>query len=1146
MSLSMTLSMTLVEEASGMAADAGTSSKNGESSSAKQDTTPGTSAVGDGQNNSGKTEPNETEKPTDGSNNGGNNPSSTEEKVKQNGTNKDEPGVDKKPEKADTEMPIKPPPAPVSTAPEKKTEKPKPKPMQAFSRVIPKMRECRSWNEFKNHQTAEHNYAIETLVAGDSLKVEIEEAALLYEDLQDFGNSGGWGSGWRRSFNRRNPKHKTIVDDGDEVWLQRVRINSRAVMMYLGRQSAAGKKWNGRPHVFKRPFRYLIHFHEQMKEALAELEESASSAEVKPADGQPAQAPNAGKDKERSDSDTLGIDSLFNDSDTLAEMRLYVKFMEEQVMPEYQRFQIEDMAIAPTKVRWDLLWYLFKPGDLVYVPNLNSGVRARMPGGWDGVFQRLQAEFGEGSMEPAPSMAPAKQNTRASHTDQMVWRVYRPPFKQAVLDGCNCETCAKMESTWSISCYHIDYDGQNYCAVGRVIEIPLYEGEREITQLPCYPMRYVKQKDEIMERGRLYGTKFIEHIDPAKRYSFYRGWTLIKTPLGQSVEDKNGRILTSPEHIESEILVDFEEAFNTDPSWKPETLESDPLTYKVVIAVDNESPLQEWHDSDRTNLKDMWEDKVVTEDGVDILQMNKFMETDLMLRKKKDNDNELGELEGDNLALLPRRLFAYALWERKFVQVDVRDVTFPEMKDKDRAFDSLQISSEHKTLIQSLVYSHFKKRVNEGSVEIATQDLIRGKGKGIVILLFGVPGVGKTATAEAVAQKFEKPLFPITCGDLGFTPESVESSLSEIFRLAHLWDCVLLLDEADVFITQRDRKDLERNALVSVFLRMLEYYNGILFLTTNRPGVLDEAVKSRVHLNLHYNFLTEEQVVAIFKLNIARLKEIEEQAAKAPGHNKLYIDEADIISFASDHWKTHTDGIGRWNGRQIRNAFLIAASLAHYEGDMGERPEGLQKQLTSKHFKKVEETTRRYDEYRVACLGDTDSYLAHDRYERDDDWNPHARGGGAANAYMSHGQSHVQAPGYLPRAGSFPWQRPVQAPLSMNPNSMQRQAAEGWSGNGAARPPVPGYQQPPQQPSHGQFPQHSGHVVNKPPSTSNSPNFTAQAPYNPAAGGPGGPQGYDMGGNLQMKTGGEPRMSDEWMGPGQQRWQQGQSGFNHY
>ncbi|KAH6603955.1 hypothetical protein Trco_007401 [Trichoderma cornu-damae] len=965
-----------------MAADAGASNQNVETSPVKEVETSNTSTVNDTKDDPAKDVAEQSEQPGDGTAKGETSGSSTGAKVEQEETDQDEPKQEEpkakkdKSETAQTEKPIKSPEPANNNVSTNKGEKPKPKPMQAFSRVVPKMRECFSWDEFKNHQSEEHNYAIETLVAGDSLKAEIEESALLYEGLQDFQYMGGWGGGFRRGFGRRNPQHQTIVDDGDEVWLQRVRINSRAVMMYLGRQSPAGKKWNGRPHIFRRPFRYLIYFHDQMKKALAELEESASTTDTKPAEEELAQESVSGKGKEKSDSDTLGIDSLFTDADTLAEMRLYIKFIDEQVMPEYQRFQDEDGSTAPTKIRWDLLWYLFKPGDLVYVPNLNSGVRARIPMSWDGVFRRLQAGFGDGGMEPAPS---ANHTTRGSHTDQMVWRIYRAPFKQSIVDGCTCESCLKMESTWSISCYHIDYDGQNYRAVGRIIEIPSFEGEREITQLPCYPMRYVKQRDEIMERGRQYGSKFIRHIDPAKRYSFYRGWTLIKTPLGQSVEDKHGKVMTSPEHIESEILVDFEEAFNTDPSWKPDILAVDSLTYKVVISIDNESPLQEWHDSKRSNLKDTWEDKVVTEDGVDILQMNEFIEKDLLLRKRKDNGDEIGELEGDNLALLPRRLFAYALWERKFVQVDVRDVSFPELKDKDRAFDNLQISTEHKTLIQSLVYSHFKKRVNESSVEIATQDLIRGKGKGIVILLFGVPGVGKTATAEAVAQKFEKPLFPITCGDLGFTPESVESSLSEIFRLAHLWDCVLLLDEADVFITQRDRKDLERNALVSVFLRMLEYYNGILFLTTNRPGVLDEAVKSRVHLNLHYNFLTEEQVVAIFKLNILRLREIEDQAAKAPGHSKLFIDETDVIEFSKEHWRNHTDGIGRWNGRQIRNAFLIAASLAHYEGDMGERPEGLQKQLTSKHFKKVEETTRRYDEYRVACLGDTDSYLAHDR-----------------------------------------------------------------------------------------------------------------------------------------------------------------------
>jgi len=43
----------------------------------------------------------------------------------------------------------------------------------------------------------------------------------------------------------------------------------------------------------------------------------------------------------------------------------------------------------------------------------------------------------------------------------------------------------------------------------------------------------------------------------------------------------------------------------------------------------------------------------------------------------------------------------------------------------------------------------------------------------------------------------------------------VDESLREIFRLAHLWDCVLLLDEADVFLSRREVYDLKRNALVS-------------------------------------------------------------------------------------------------------------------------------------------------------------------------------------------------------------------------------------------------------------------------------------------------------------------------------------------
>jgi AAA+ superfamily predicted ATPase len=75
--------------------------------------------------------------------------------------------------------------------------------------------------------------------------------------------------------------------------------------------------------------------------------------------------------------------------------------------------------------------------------------------------------------------------------------------------------------------------------------------------------------------------------------------------------------------------------------------------------------------------------------------------------------------------------------------------------------------------------------------------------------------VGKTTTAEGVAQHFQKPLFQITCGDLGSNARDVEAELEKNFTLASRWGCILLLDEADVFLSARERTDFERNGLVA-------------------------------------------------------------------------------------------------------------------------------------------------------------------------------------------------------------------------------------------------------------------------------------------------------------------------------------------
>ena len=67
------------------------------------------------------------------------------------------------------------------------------------------------------------------------------------------------------------------------------------------------------------------------------------------------------------------------------------------------------------------------------------------------------------------------------------------------------------------------------------------------------------------------------------------------------------------------------------------------------------------------------------------------------------------------------------------------------------------------------------------------------------------------------------PLYMVGGGDLGTNANDLDNSLSSIFSLATAWKAVVLIDEADVFLERRSKDDLKRNAMVSVFLRQLEY-----------------------------------------------------------------------------------------------------------------------------------------------------------------------------------------------------------------------------------------------------------------------------------------------------------------------------------
>jgi len=172
-----------------------------------------------------------------------------------------------------------------------------------------------------------------------------------------------------------------------------------------------------------------------------------------------------------------------------------------------------------------------------------------------------------------------------------------------------------------------------------------------------------------------------------------------------------------------------------------------------------------------------------------------------------------------------------------------------------------------------------------------------------------------------------------------------------------------------------------------VFLRVLEYYNGVLFLTTNRVGKLDAAVTSRIHLILHYKRLKGPEILNIFRLNIERLEQIEEQRHEMFKEPKLFILKEEILRFAEEHYheSERLRSRERWNGRQIRNAFLIATSLARYEVE--KQGPGFQPQLRASHFREVEMMTREFDSFRRRLNMGDDAQAARRRGERDDSWD---------------------------------------------------------------------------------------------------------------------------------------------------------------
>jgi hypothetical protein len=405
----------------------------------------------------------------------------------------------------------------------------------------------------------------------------------------------------------------------------------------------------------------------------------------------------------------------------------------------------------------------------------------------------------------------------------------------------------------------IDWDGNHFGRSLQSIRVPEFQGTSSILGLLAFPLSFHPKQDQVKDLLIARGKKFEKLA--GSQYKEYSGFAVSW--------DKEGHEI--PFHCQGRVIVDSDCFRRFSPVYVPS-----------IEALAAKEGLQEPESAPKT---------LDTEDALN----NRYVFGQQVKEKRV-------RLTADHhLTCLPR-VRGYSLKKKQWLlfYLDlIEDIKFNE-----NAFESLVLPEDQKELILSFAES---QAMNQSGFD----DIISGKGRGHITLLSGPPGVGKTLTAESVAEHMRAPLFMMSAGDLGINPNQVEAQLTNILEMIAKWNAVLLLDECDVFLEARSNHDLERNKLVSIFLRVLEYYEGLLFLTTNRVDNIDAAFQSRIHISMAYPDLTVESRRHIWE-NF--LKGLNVQAS---------FGEKDLDELATV----------QLNGRQIKNVLKSAALLAARKKD---------------------------------------------------------------------------------------------------------------------------------------------------------------------------------------------------------------------
>lgn len=195
----------------------------------------------------------------------------------------------------------------------------------------------------------------------------------------------------------------------------------------------------------------------------------------------------------------------------------------------------------------------------------------------------------------------------------------------------------------------------------------------------------------------------------------------------------------------------------------------------------------------------------------------------------------------------------------------VEDDTSVKMKKKQKHYDiklnNVVMPPEKLEQIKAAVsqINHSDKIFNEWGFGDVFE-----KGTAISLLFWGIPGTGKTLTAQAIAEDVGADLKVIGTADIETAePGGAERTIRELFSQANSKNksthhnakqVILLFDECDSLLMDRNEVGPIISAQINTLLQELEKYTGIIIFTTNRLGKLDAALERRISAKIEFEF----------------------------------------------------------------------------------------------------------------------------------------------------------------------------------------------------------------------------------------------------------------------------------------------------